>query len=323
MHIALKLIAAVGLMVFTPFAAVAASFEDGVAAFDRADDVDALRIFTALAGLGDSKSQFALAEMYRQGRGVRQDYTSAFAWYRKAAGQANPGAEFNLGVLYQTGQGAPKSDRLAAQWYAKAAGQGYADAQVKLGVLYADGRGVPQDDTAARAWFQKAADQGDGEGRRYLARMVPNAYGAPRESVHAIMDRVFGAGRWRETSGYRSLAKEEELRRQGAGTVPAGRRSHHSLGGPNSPGAYDLVVIGMSPRRAAAKLTHASEQLSRVIAEGPHGGQGPHLHVEPRLARTPGATPKFAEGGAGHLRALSDPPGRLLAVATKSLASHD
>ncbi|MGZ6016463.1 MAG: hypothetical protein ACXWKM_12025, partial [Phenylobacterium sp.] len=48
----------------------------------------------------------------------------------------------------------------------------------------------------------------------------------------ATMDRVFGAGRWRQTSGYRTRAQEDALRRQGAGTVAPGHTSLHSIGGP-------------------------------------------------------------------------------------------
>lgn len=96
----------------------------------------------------------------------------------------------------------------------------------------------------------------------------------------ATMDRVFGPGRWRQTSGYRTRAQEDALRRQGAGTVPPGRLSRHSLGNPDAPGAYDAVVEGMASQTAAAKLRRAGGAFAKVIAEGPHGGQGPHLHVE-------------------------------------------
>jgi hypothetical protein len=104
------------------------------------------------------------------------------------------------------------------------------------------------------------------------------------ETFRSAMDRTFSPGRWRETSGYRSPAREDELRRQGAGTVPAGHLSHHSEGSPDAPGAYDAVVTGMSVQRAALELRRAGQPFARVIAERAHGGQGPHLHIEPRFA---------------------------------------
>jgi hypothetical protein len=100
------------------------------------------------------------------------------------------------------------------------------------------------------------------------------------EDFRSTMDRVFGPGRWRQTSGYRTIAQENALRRAGAGTVRPGRVSLHSLGNPEAPGAYDAVVGGMSLPAAAARLKQAGGGFARVVAEGPHGGQGAHLHVE-------------------------------------------
>jgi hypothetical protein len=102
----------------------------------------------------------------------------------------------------------------------------------------------------------------------------------------ATMDRVFGPGRWRQTSGYRTRAQEEALRRQGAGTVAPGRTSLHSIGAPDAPGAYDAVVDRLAPAQAAARLRQAGAGFARVIAEAPHGRQGPHLHVELVSTRT-------------------------------------
>ena len=103
---------------------------------------------------------------------------------------------------------------------------------------------------------------------------------APSGDFHATMDRVFGQGRWRQTSGYRTRAQEEALRRQGAGVVARGRTSLHSIGAPDAPGAYDAVVDRVAPARAAARLRQAGVGFSRVVAEAAHGRQGPHLHVE-------------------------------------------
>jgi hypothetical protein len=112
----------------------------------------------------------------------------------------------------------------------------------------------------------------------------------PPDDFRAMMDQVFGPGRWRQTSGYRTVAQENALRRAGAGTVPAGRLSRHSLGDPEAPGAYDAVVAGLSPAAAAAKLKRAAVPFAKVAAEGPHGREGPHLHIELVSAATHGAS---------------------------------
>ena len=102
------------------------------------------------------------------------------------------------------------------------------------------------------------------------------------DGFRAAMDRTFGPGGWRQTSGYRTPAQEEALRRQGAGTVAPGRTSSHSVGSRHAPGAYDAVVPGMSQAEAAARLRRSGKTFPRVVAERRHGPQGPHLHIELR-----------------------------------------
>jgi len=116
---------------------------------------------------------------------------------------------------------------------------------------------------------------------------------ASSDRFHSTMDRVLGAGRWRQTSGYRTPAQEAELRRQGAGTVPAGHLSHHSLGSRDAPGAYDVVVDGMSLGAAATKLKGSGKTFAKVMLEGAHGPEGAHLHIEPSQSqvRDPGPQP--------------------------------
>jgi TPR repeat protein len=46
--------------------------------------------------------------MYRDGRGVTQDYAAAMSWFRKAADQANVFAQEKLGTMYYVGQGVPR-----------------------------------------------------------------------------------------------------------------------------------------------------------------------------------------------------------------------
>jgi hypothetical protein len=129
---------------------------------------------------------------------------------------------------------------------------------------------------------------------------------APSEQFRASMNHVFGPGHWRETSGYRTREREDELRREGAGTVPLGQISHHSMGAPDAPGAYDVVVEGMSTQSAAEVLRRSDEPFARVIAERAHGAQGSHLHIEPGLARLADrATPQADPGDNIYLRVVN------------------
>jgi hypothetical protein len=129
-----------------------------------------------------------------------------------------------------------------------------------------------------------------GEYETFHPRPHPRAAAAQGgEDFQATMDRVFGAGRWRKTSGYRSQAQENALRRQGAGTVAPGHVSLHSIGHPDAPSAYDAVVDHMPLASAAAKLRSAGAPFARVLAEGRHGPQGAHLHIELARAGSAGA----------------------------------
>jgi hypothetical protein len=159
--------------------------------------------------------------------------------------------------------------------------------------------------TAKRLWAVAwvAAFLAVGWAGRVLADpQAADAAATPSQSqnqrFHASMDQVFGAGRWRETSGYRTQAQEDALRREGAGTVPAGRMSAHSLGGPDAPGAYDAVVSGVPLSRAAAMLRGSGDGFSRVLAEGAHGPEGAHLHIEVARAGSAAALAPAARAAA-------------------------
>jgi len=128
----------------------------------------------------------------------------------------------------------------------------------------------------------------------------------------AIMDSVFGRGAWRMTGGYRTPEREDQLRAQGARTVRPGGTSRHSLGRPGAPGAYDLVVDGMSPSEAAARLRNAGAPFARYSPKGAHGTQGPHLHLEPHGFG--GAQARFQTASSG-LPAVQEGVGRARSVA--------
>jgi len=63
-------------------------------------------------------------------------------------------------------------------------------------------------------------------------------------------------------------------------SVAPGHTSRHSIGGPEAPGAYDAVVDHLPLSAAAEKLRKSGGPFARVLAEGAHGSQGAHLHVE-------------------------------------------
>jgi len=83
-----------------------------------ADDSAALR---ALAEEGDAAAQFALGTMYRDGRGMDQDYAEALRWWQSAAEQGLVDAQYALGNIYAGGSGVAKDPIMAYMWYGIAA----------------------------------------------------------------------------------------------------------------------------------------------------------------------------------------------------------
>jgi TPR repeat protein len=269
--------------------ALANPYDDAQAALGRRDYTSALRLFSQAANQGNPAAEYNLGRLYAEGQGVPVNPAAAAVWFRKAADQGNPGAQYNLGLLYQEGRGVRRDPARAAAWQLKAANQGYADAEGRLAAMYETGDGVPADQAEAARWYRQAAGHGDASATLDLALI--NAEGPPKTpsavsqtGFNDNMNHVFGPGQWRETGGYRSIATENRLRAEGALTVPVGVVSHHSMGTPEAPGAYDIVVKGMSPDQAATKIRRSGVAYRRLFPEGVHGTQGAHLHVEPFLA---------------------------------------
>ena len=96
--------------------AEAATFRQGVSAFNRQDYVRASQIFIPFAEQGQAAAQTYLGFMFETGRGVPQNYTEAAMWYRRAAEQGDSLAQYSLGLLYDKGQGVPRDIVEASKW---------------------------------------------------------------------------------------------------------------------------------------------------------------------------------------------------------------
>ncbi len=136
------------------------------------------------AEAGDPDSQYELALLYEEGKGVQQNTVKAFEWYRRAAssGQVDaqykfatalekeqPDAIFIMGMMYMDGEGVDKNIPEAIKRFKSAADKGHAEAQFMLGSMYAEGDGVARSDSEAKKWWQMAAVQGHKEARANLA----------------------------------------------------------------------------------------------------------------------------------------------------------
>jgi TPR repeat protein len=96
--------------------AEAATYQQGVSAFNRQNYVLASRIFIPLAEQGDPAAQAYLGFMFETGRGVPQNYSEAAMWYRRSAEQGYGAAQYALGLLYDKGFGVPEDIVEAGKW---------------------------------------------------------------------------------------------------------------------------------------------------------------------------------------------------------------
>lgn len=176
--------------------------QEGVDAARAGDFKKALAEWLPLARAGNAAAAFDVAQLYRRGQGVAQDFDEAARWYRIAAERSHPAAQYNLAVLYTLGRGRPVDMAEARHWYRLAAAQGFAPAQYNLAVLHAGGKGGPVNFVRAWMWFELAA----AEGHDLAARNRDLIAGKMTEAEIAAAKEL--VRRWREQRQKRKKESE-------------------------------------------------------------------------------------------------------------------
>jgi len=125
----------------------------------EAECARAAELLLALATEGNTQVMFQLGEMYRLGRGVKQDLAAAETWLRRACSRDYVPALWPLARLLSEQLSQPDYD-YAAVILRKGAELGDVHCQLALGEFYAHGKGVPEDPKEAAAWLRRAALQG-------------------------------------------------------------------------------------------------------------------------------------------------------------------
>ena len=98
-------------------------YEEGGAAYEAGNNVQAFAIWKPLAEEGDPAAQYAIANLYREGLGVKQDLREAAYWMERAAEQGVVLAQLNLGNAFREGYGVQQDDYEAVEWWLLAAGR--------------------------------------------------------------------------------------------------------------------------------------------------------------------------------------------------------
>jgi TPR repeat protein len=148
-------------------------YQDGMAAYRRANYPTALAQWTVAANAGDKRAQKALGDMHRLGQGADVDLRAAEGWYAKSAGQGVPEAQFELARLLDARAG---NDRTlmdqALYWFKNAALQRNVEAQSVVATFHERGRGIRVDLVEAAAWYGFAAGQGHAQAGAARARLT-------------------------------------------------------------------------------------------------------------------------------------------------------
>ena len=138
----------------------AADFNKGVEAYQNGNYEVAFDEWAALAEDDDPMSQYGLGILYREGKGVSQDFDEAFNWFELSADQGNEYALNALGEMYDNGDGVEKDYEAAYDYYLEAGDAGVIEAIFNLGVLLDAGKLGQENDDAAIEMYEIAAEAG-------------------------------------------------------------------------------------------------------------------------------------------------------------------
>ena len=168
---------------------IAEIYRDGFAV--KQDFPEAERWFRLASNLGYSGAQFERGVMLLDGApGVPRDRDGATAEFEKAAKQNYPSALYNLGVLSLEVEPPGKPDfAKAAGYFKRAAELGDGNAAYSYGVQLKEGKGVPLDTSEAARWMRTSAEAGIIAGQVEYAIMLFNGVGVERDEQGAA--RIF------------------------------------------------------------------------------------------------------------------------------------
>lgn len=137
------------------------------------------------AKLGDSASQYYLAEYYEEGKAIEIDHKKAIENYQLAANQMHYLAEYKLGICYRDGIGVAQDFKRAMEFFQLAAKHGYSEAQYQLGRHYEEGIIVEKDFKKAAEFYQLAATH-HSEAKYELGMCYLNGKGLVKDAEKAV-----------------------------------------------------------------------------------------------------------------------------------------
>ncbi|PHS09982.1 MAG: hypothetical protein COA78_11660 [Blastopirellula sp.] len=135
---------------------------------------------------GDVEAQVKLGWHYDQ----KRELDKALSWYKKAANQGYAVGQFNVAEMLRDGAGVKQDKAKALEYYLKAAKQGYPKAQYCIGIMYATGEGTKEDLNKSYIWLALSAyakADGGTQARDLIARNMDKK---SLESAKATVSKI-------------------------------------------------------------------------------------------------------------------------------------
>jgi len=141
-----------------------------------------------------------LQKAYELKIGVYPYYTKAMEIYKYAAEKGSAEAKYRIAEMYKEGEGVEQNFKEAAMWYEAAGNSGYKTGWPQAGRIYYHGEeGFPQDRSKAVECFKKTSDAGDGDeiSNYYLGieYLKGGAAGQDYEKAFSCFDYAAAQGR--------------------------------------------------------------------------------------------------------------------------------
>ena len=156
------------------------------------DFARAAELFRGAAQAGSPEAQYALATLYKEGRGVPKDTVEAVRLLAMASLADNTDAQVEYAIALFNGTGVAKDERMAAVLLAKAARKGNPVAQNRLANILAVGRGVQANPVLAIKWHivAKAGGVSDIPLDTFVQSQPPEVRAAGEKAAKPWLDAI-------------------------------------------------------------------------------------------------------------------------------------
>ena len=140
---------------------------------------------------GNGLAQRFLAELYSEGKLVKQDDYIAFNLFKESAKHGDAWGQYNTARKYISGLGVTRDTTKGFEWMKKAAEHNLAAAQLDLSVLYYLGTGTARDKQMGYVWLLIAKANGNKEAES-LVKEADNGGLTPDEkkTAHELAEKL-------------------------------------------------------------------------------------------------------------------------------------